>query len=247
MLSIIIITYNEEKNIERAIKSSKFADEIIVVDSYSTDNTCQIAKDLKAKVFQNKFKGYGNQKNYAITKCSNQWIFSLDADEEITEELQIEILSTIKKNENNYIYSVNRKTFFNGKWIKYGGWCPDYVSRLFKVETAKWNESNVHESLIPKDGSLPNKLNSSLNHFSFPTFMSQINTNIRYAKLGAKTLIETSNKPSIAKVVLKPLGKFIECYFIKKGFLDGKEGFFIAINASYSMYMKYSFAYFDEY
>jgi glycosyltransferase involved in cell wall biosynthesis len=256
-LSVAIITLNEGANIARAIKSASFADEIVVIDSNSQDDTVQRATTLGAKVFTCPFEGYGQQKNLAASHCRGDWIFSMDADEEITLELRSSILNIINHSIKNHflVYMVNRRTQFCGKWIKHGGWYPDFLARLYKKGHAKWTCPEVHEILEPisedvrseKSNKLIGYLDGHLNHYSFPNFLSQITTNIKYAKLGAKILLHQKGRaPYLLEMLTRPFFKFMECYFIKKGFMDGKYGLIIAINASYSVFMKYGLAYFSS-
>lgn len=242
-LSATIITFNEQKNIARAIRSLDFASEVIVIDSGSSDETCEIARELGALVFHNPFPGYGQQKNFAAQKASHQWILSIDADEEVTPELKESIINAISQDDPAPLMVINRRTSFCNKWIYHGGWYPDRLVRLYKKDQAKWTEPEVHEELkaIDSNTAHPPILKGHLNHYSFPTCQSQIETNIKYAKLGSETLL-TKGRPCLLKAVLKPIGKFIECYFLKMGILDGKAGLIIALNASYSIFMKYLFA-----
>ena len=247
-ISATIITFNEENNIARCIKSLSFVDEVIVVDSFSTDQTVKIAKQLGAKVIQHEFLGYGQQKNLAASHCQHEWILNIDADEEVDPDLgqQIRALNLGKPG----LYNLNRRTLFCGRWISHGGWYPDRVNRLYHKEFAKWTEPHVHEDLLPiTQGAQAQRLGGHLRHYSFPTIKSQIQTNLKYAELGAQDLIKrrSGKAPNLIAVCLRPLGKFIECYFLKRGFLDGREGFIIAINAAHSMFMKYSMAHLEGY
>ncbi|MFZ8933455.1 MAG: glycosyltransferase family 2 protein [Bacteriovoracaceae bacterium] len=244
-LSAVIITLNEASNIARAIKSVRFADEIIVIDSFSTDGTQQIAKKYGAKVIEHEFLGYGKQKNLAITHCQGEWILSIDADEEVTDQLKDSILKSIQSSRYQ-AYIIGRRTQFCGKWIYHGGWYPDKLLRLFKKDYADWTEPHVHEELLPKKGTSISELSGHLNHYSFPSVVSQVQTNLKYAPLGAQALWERKGRPSLALMIFRPIGKFLECFFIKKGFMDGTRGFIIAINAAYSMFLKYSIAYFNK-
>jgi len=244
-LSVIIITLNEESNIARAIKSASFADQIIVVDSHSTDQTTAIAKQMGAEVFSEAFRGYGQQKNYAVSKCSHQWIFWLDADEEVDSQLAQSINKAIQSDDSNF-YSLNRKTQFVDKWIQHGGWYPDHIIRLFKKSQGRFSEPQVHEKIVDLNDRQPSskKLEGHLLHYSFPTIQSQILTNSKYAALGAKHLLEKMpHGPSMFSLYIKPIGKFLECFFWKRGFLDGIHGFIIAINSAHGMFQKYSIAY----
>lgn len=243
-LSVTIITFNEERNIARAIKSANFADEIIIVDSGSSDKTVEIAQFLGAHVVHNPFRGYGEQKNFAASVCKGEWILNIDADEEITPKLQQSIKESLKLS--HPIFSISRRNNYCGKWIYHGGWYPDRRARLCKKGEANWSEPNVHEDLVAINGTSPIPLKGDLNHYSFPTIQSQISTNLKYAKLGGRELLRRKGRPALFKIFLKPFWKFIECYLLKFGFLDGLYGFVIAINAAHSLFLKYVFAYQGE-
>lgn len=249
-ISATIITFNEESNIKMCIESLAFCEEVIVVDSFSSDKTVEIAEALGAKVFKNPFAGYGQQKNFAADQATHEWILNIDADEEVTKELQIEIAEFYNQNNDvNIVYQTPRLTQYCGKWIRHGGWYPNYVTRFYHNQNARWTEPEVHESLAARNewGKLVvKKFKNHLHHYSFPTFKSQVEVNVKYAARGAQDLINRKvKKPGLLSVFIRPIGKFIECYLVKLGFLDGKEGLFIALNASYSMFVKYSIAYFD--
>ncbi len=249
-ISVAIITLNEEQNIERCLKSITFADEIIIVDSFSSDRTVEIAKKYHAKVFQEEFLGYGEQKNYAFSLCSCPWILSVDADEELSTELISSIKFILSQNYLNQddLYFIKRRTSFCKKFIYHGGWYPDILGRLGKRNKVYWTTPNVHEELkvIGHQSKSLNILDGHLNHYSFETYLSQVQTNVKYAKLGAKSLAEKKGRPSFFSTLIRPFFKFLECYFLKMGILDGKEGLIIAINASYSQFMKYSMAYWND-
>lgn len=245
-LSVIIIAYNEEANLARCLESVSFADEVIVVDSESQDRTREIAESYGAKVVIQKFLGYGQQKNLAASHATKTWIFGIDADEVVSAELKESILKVVKENPVDTMYQVKRLTNYCGKWIRHGGWYPDMVRRLFKNGEAKWTEPPVHEVLELKREGQIKVLEGDLLHYSFPTVKSQVLVNVKYAELGAHAyLAKKKRKPYLIELITRPFGKFIECYFLKLGLLDGKEGFVIAMNAAHSMFMKYSFAYFD--
>lgn len=252
-LAVTIITKNEENNIRAAIESVLFANEIIVVDSFSTDLTKQIVDSFgdKVKFYQNDFVGHGAQKNFAALQSNQDWIFNLDADERVDETLQHSIMRAIENPNGINIWQCKRKNFFCGKWIQYGGWYPDFNARLYKKEEAAFSTPKVHEILQAKNNKISQKmgtLQGNLLHYSFPHFASQIDTNVRYAYLGHFAIIEKnySHHKLILLMLVKPIGKFIECYFLKRGLLDGINGFVIAINASYSLFMKYSHAYYNK-
>lgn len=239
-ISAIVITLNEERNLERCLRSLDFVDEIVVVDSHSTDRTVEIAKKFEAKVIEQDFMGYGQQKNFAVTHATGDWVFWIDADEEVSPELKVSITEAINQDQ-VHLFKTDRLTYFCAKPIWHGGWYPDHVARLFKKGKAVFTEPEVHEELVLKEPGPTGLLKGYLHHYSFQTVESQVRTNVKYARLGAAKM----KRPNLMAVLVRPFWKFIECYFFKLGFLDGRSGLLIAINASYSMFMKYSFAYMD--
>ena len=240
-ISATLITLNEEKNIAAAIKSLHWVDEIIVVDAFSSDNTVEIAKKLGAKVYTNSWSGYGQQKNFAHSKATHPWVLNIDADERVTQILATEIKEIMQNPTSVDGYYISRKTFFLGKWIKFGGWFPNYTLRLSKRSCSSWTEPHIHETLTVNG--ITKKLSASLYHYTFTDINDQVLTNLKYSQFGYKTLLSKKVKPSLVNLILKPIGKFFETYFLKRGFLDGIPGFIISVNASYSMFLKYSYYY----
>lgn len=237
-LSLVVITLNEEKNIERCLKSVPFASEIIVVDSGSQDRTQEIAKSFGAKVFTEKFRGFGAQKNFAAQHTSNDWILSLDADEALSPELAEQIQHVLNSpEEQEDAYSMPRLSFHMGRWIRHGGWYPDRQIRLYNKSRAKWDSQPVHEKIIAARVS---KLPGALHHWVFRDLHHQIETNNRYSGLGADRLVEEGWPFSLMKLLFKPWSKFLETYILKRGFLDGMPGFIIAVGAAYSVFLKYA-------
>jgi len=234
-ISAAIITFNEETNIKRCIDSLDFCDEIVVVDSQSSDNTVEIAKKLSAKVIDQKFLGHIAQKQLAVESCTHDWILSLDADEEVSTMLRESILSCDFKNDG---YSMDRVSFHLGRWIRHGGWYPDSKIRLFNKTKAYWGGYNPHDKVIV-DGSV-GKLRGDLKHYVFKDLRENIDTNNSYSSIMAEDLHKNGKKFSYIRLFLKPAGKFIETYIYKRGFQDGMAGFIIAIGAAYSMFLKYA-------
>lgn len=247
-LSVTIITLNEQDQITNAINSVKWAAEILVVDSGSTDRTVEIATKLGAKVVQRPWPGYGQQKNFAQEQARFDWVLNLDADETIPVALAEEIAGKIKKSLSGEDVGTGfycpRKTFYLGRGIKYGGWYPNYLMRLADRRVSHWTEPFVHEEL--KTRGAISYLKNSIHHNSFLSIRDQILTNLRLSFLGSRQLTEAGQRASIPKLCLKPVGKFIECYFIKLGFLDGLLGFIIAINAAHSIFLKHAFLFEDK-
>jgi len=243
-LSVTIITLNEEQNLGRALESVKWADEVLVVDSGSTDKTLDIARDFGAKVLKNPWTGYGQQKNFAQDHATHPWILNLDADECVPPLLATEIQKRLEQIGTGECqargFYLPRKTYYLGRWIQHGGWYPNYLVRLADRNHARWTEPRVHEELRP-DGPVE-KLETPLEHYTFSGIRDQILTNLRFSQLGSQ---ELKNKAGgrflLARMLLKPLGKFLETYVLKKGFLDGVPGLIIAVNAAHSMFLKHAF------
>ena len=225
-LSVVIITKNEEQFLADAIKSSLFADEVLVLDSGSTDNTCTIAKNLGVRVEYQKWLGFGPQKNKAIELAIHDWVFVLDSDERITIELQQEIL-TILQNPTVDGYHVARLNNFFGKDIRTCGLYPDYSIRLFNRNKGRFNDVAVHESV--QIGSTTEKLKNHMVHLAYETVDEFITKQKKYAALSHK-------KKNRIKAFISPPWTFFKLYFIKLGFLDGWHGFTIA-----KLYAQYTF------
>ncbi|MDY0051450.1 MAG: glycosyltransferase family 2 protein [Aliarcobacter sp.] len=225
-LSIVIITKNEENFIYDAIKSSLFADEVLVLDSGSLDKTCEIAKELGTKVYFQEWLGFGAQKNKAVELATNNWVFVLDSDERITLELENEICE-ILKNPNKDGYFIARLNNFFGKNIKTCGLYPDYSIRLFDKTKAKFNEVLVHESVQLKSN--VGYLKNHMIHLAYESIEEFIQKQNKYSSLNHK-------KKSLIKAIINPYWTFFKLYILKKGFLDGWHGFVIS-----KLYAQYTF------
>lgn len=239
-LSLAIICLNEATNIERCIRSVPFADEVIVVDSGSSDGTPEIAAKLGAKVFSEEWRGFRAQKQRATDLCSHNWILSLDADEALSPESAAELETLLRSNhlDNFDGYSFPRLSFNLGRWIRHGGWHPDLQLRLFDRTRASWQGGDkVHERVSAKN---IHRLENSIFHYPFANLADQIETNNRYSGLGAEELKAKGKRFSVTKLMFKPWSKFIESYFIKRGFMDGLPGFIIAVGAAYSVFLKFA-------
>ncbi len=243
-LSVVIITKNEEANIERCIRScQKVSTDIVVVDATSEDRTVQIAQNLGARVYQKEWIGYGANKNFGNEKALNKWILSLDADEELDEDLIRNIQNLAL--ETNTVYSLNRMTKLGETNVQYSGWHPLFMPRIFNRNDAKWNDAKVHESLVLPKNVILKKINGLIIHYSFPTQESLVTKLDHYAQLRAKEWIATQKPPSKLKRMIGPLGRFFTTFFFKRGFLDGSIGYFIA--KSEADMVKKSYYYFDQY
>lgn len=242
-LSVTLITLNEAGNIRAAIESVQWADEIIVVDSGSTDPTLEIASEMGARVFRNPWLGYGQQKNFAQNQATHDWVLNIDADERVPDSLAQEICLVLEKVQMGGLravgFSIPRKTYYLGRWIKYGGWYPNYLVRLAHRKSASWTEPQVHEEL--RVGGPIEVLRNPLDHESFPSIHHQVMTNLNFSKLGGEELKRTGQRASYGKLLFKPVGKFLETYLLKRGFLDGLPGFIISVNAAHSIFLKYAY------
>ncbi len=234
-ISATIITFNEEAKIADAIKSVAFADEILVVDSESTDRTREIATSLGAKVVVQKWLGFAKQKQFAVENAAHDWIFSLDADERISEELKDEILNL---NPQADAYKIPRLSFYLNQPIRHGGWYPDWQIRFFNRQKARWKDLLIHES-VETDGKVE-KLKGDILHFSVED-MAHHHRMIgeRYAPLAARQMFERGRRTSKLKIYTAGLTAFLQTFVVKAGFLDGFAGFCIARFAAHHAFLKH--------
>ncbi len=236
-ISLVIVTLNEEKNIGRCLKSAPWADEILVLDSGSQDRTTEIAQNLGARVFSEPWRGYGPQKHRAAELAKNDWVFAIDADEEISADLSAEIVKKFSQLNSSTAYRIPRKSFYLGRWILHGGWYPDFQTRLFHRRFHQWNDQVIHEKVEAKS---QENFSFSILHYVFRDVSQHVITNNRYSELQAQQHLANGGKFSWFKFLTKPMSKFLECYFLKLGFLDGFAGYFIAVSAAYSVFIRWA-------
>ncbi|MCX6189720.1 MAG: glycosyltransferase family 2 protein [Bacteroidetes bacterium] len=239
-LSAVIITFNEEKNIERCLQSlAGIADEIVVIDSNSTDNTKIICEKFKARVINHLFEGHIEQKNFAITQAVFPHILSLDADESLDEILRSEILS-VKNSFTVEGYTMNRMTNYAGQWIKHCGWYPDVKLRLWDSRKGQWGGLNPHDKFEMFNSKAPLKhLKGNILHYSYYHVAEHQSRAIRYAEIAAKGMYEKGVTISTPMIYVKTISKFIRNYILNLGFLDGKNGFLICKITAYETWFKY--------
>ncbi len=239
-ISAVIITYNEERNIRRCIESLQdIADEVLVVDSFSTDRTEDICREMGAVFLQHEFKGHIEQKNYALDKAGHDFILSLDADEALSDELR-ESVRSAKNNWDSDGYSLNRLTSYCGKWIRHCGWYPDVKIRLWDRRKGRWGGTNPHDRVEMKEGSTVKHLNGELLHYSYHSIAQQVAQMNSFSDLAARAAYEKGKKAYFIKdILLNPPGTFLKMYFLQRGFLDGYYGFVISANSSFSKFLKY--------
>ncbi|WP_209390542.1 glycosyltransferase family 2 protein [Chryseobacterium sp. RR2-3-20] len=241
-ISALLIVFNEEKNIEEALKTVEFADEIIVLDSFSTDSTVEIIKTKfpKVQLYQNRFEDFTKQRNLCISYAKNEWILFLDADERITPELKNDILKEIKKPITQKAYFFKRKFFFKGEKVNYSGTQNDKNIRLFKREVAHYDEhKRVHEGLDTVEN--PGVLEHYLLHYSFDSYESYHDKVIHYSKLKAKDLYEKKIKYRLIKQLSKSIFNFFKMYILKLGILDGRKGITLSYLSALSSFKTYEF------
>lgn len=235
-LGVVIITKNEEKNIARCLESVKWADEVIVVDSGSTDKTLEIAQSYGVKVYHQDWLGFGEQKNIAIGKASSTWLLALDADEVITDELKKSILSVIENNQHS-VYKFKRLSQFCGQWIHHGDWGRDVITRLFKRTEAKYSNDIIHERLITTHN--PQLISGILLHYSQDSITSSLKKMNDYSDGTSTILWQKGKQTSLIKANLHKHWTFLRGFIMRLGFLDGKRGYLIAKLSAYGSYFKY--------
>ncbi len=236
-ITALAITYNEEENVERYFESLSFADEIIFVDSQSTDKTIEIAERLGVKVIQRKFDDFSNQRNFAIEQASHDWILFFDLDEIISKDLELEIKSIVQKPDDKVAFYIRRKFYFMSKLIRYGGWQNDKAIRLFNKQHCQYNGNLVHELVqsTGKTGVLKNKLH----HYSYKNFDNYNDKLNLYSKLQAENLFFLKQKPNLYHFFIRPTYRFLWQYIFRLGILDGKTGFILAYIHSFSVFKRY--------
>ena len=239
-LSAVVITLNEERNLARCLSSLKqVANDIVVVDSHSTDATAKIAREFGANFILHKWQGYSRTKNFANTQAKYNWIISLDADEELSQELIASILELKSQKNHQYFYKIHRRANYYGHWVRYSGCQNDIKVRLFDRRKALWKGDYVHEELTfscPKKISL---LKGYCNHYTVCTEEEYLRTIERYSSLGAAQLFEKGRKTNWLAIGLRSVIEFLKKYILKGGFLDGRIGFLISRNSAKAYFLRY--------
>jgi len=239
--SVVIITHNEEKNIEKCLQSVEgIADEIVVIDSFSTDGTKNICLAYGVRFIQHAFEGYIEQKNFALAQAGNDYVLSLDADEAIDEILKQHILAEKQQGFGYDAYEMNRCNYFCGRWIRHGSWYPDRKTRLINRQKASWGGTNPHDKLILQAPATLKRLTGDILHYTYYTLEELAAQTNRFTTIQATAMFNENKKGGYLKLCFNPLAAFISGYFIKRGFLDGYDGFVIARSVAYSTMLKYA-------
>ncbi len=238
-ISAVIITYNEEEHLHKCLTSLiDIVDEIIVVDSLSTDRTKEICKYFNTKFIQQKFLGYIEQKNFALKHTSYQYILALDGDEALSEELKKSILD-VKKNWVFDGYYCNRLNNYCGQWIKHSDWYPDRKLRLFKKDAGDWKGINPHDKFVLNDQKNVGKLKGNLLHWIYRDYKEHNEKVERFSTIAAKAYFDEGVKSSLWKIIYRPVWAFFKAYFLRLGFLDGLNGFIICVQTYNVTFLKY--------
>ncbi|MBW4027141.1 MAG: glycosyltransferase family 2 protein [Acidobacteria bacterium] len=242
-LSVAIITRNEEANLARTLRSVSWADEVVLADSGSTDATLAIARDHNATIYEEAWRGFGVQKNFALAQCSGDWLLSLDADEEVSPELQREIQALLSEEPEYKAYSLPRRNLFLGRWMRHGGYYPDRKLRLFERGAARFEERVVHET-VSYSGPC-GQLKGDLIHHAYPDLDGYIEHMNRYSTLGAGAAHMRGSTGQgllsfLGNTVLNPAATFVYNYGLRLGFLDGREG--LLLHLYHSAYVSWKYA-----
>jgi len=239
-VSVCIVACNEEKNIGGCLESVSWADEIIVVDSFSADRTVELAKRFTDRVIQRKWSGYLDQKKFAIGLARNEWVLLLDADEQISEKLAGEIRDELTENKGLYNgYCFPRKLYYLGRWIKRGEWYPDYKLRLFRKSAARITGMEPHDSIVLEEGGTK-RLGGDILHYSYKDIAAQMTTLNRYSSISAGEMYKAGVKAPLARMFLHPVCRFMTAYIFRRGFMDGVPGMMIAVVNSFYVFLKYA-------
>jgi glycosyltransferase involved in cell wall biosynthesis len=240
-LSVVVITLNAEAHVERCLKSVSWADDIVVLDSGSTDRTRDIAQSLGARVFNEEWRGFGPQKRRVTELALHDWVLSLDADEGLSEKAALELRHLLEYEPDRLAahdaFRFPRISFHLGRWIRHGGWYPDWQMRLYDRRRTGWSDDVLHEKVVASSfGTFKNPIE----HWVFKDAADQVQTNNRYSTLGAEQLLKKGRRFSLFNLIVKPKVKFFETYIWKRGFLDGMPGFIIAVGAAYSVFLRWA-------
>ena len=235
-IGALVLTYNEADNIKDCLERLDWVQQLVVIDSYSNDNTVKLAKECTTEVYKREFDDFASQRNFGLDKLETEWVLVVDADERVTLELKKEIVKTLE-NSKAEAYQIPRKNYFLGRWIKYCGWYPDYTLRLFKRNNNRYS-GLVHEGLDIRGA--VNKLETPLIHYTYSNLESYLAKINHYTTLDAQKKYQAGQKKGLLYILLRPVLEFIKKYFLKKGFLLGAQGLILSILSAYYQFLKYA-------
>lgn len=238
-ISAIVVCYNEEERIEACLESLHWCDEIVVVDSFSTDRTPEICRRYTERFLQRAWTGYRDQKAFAHSQASKDWVLLVDSDERVTPELRAEIEAELMLQNGRYAgYAVPRLVYYLGRWWRRGGWYPDYDVRLFRRERATWGGSDPHEKILV-DGPI-RRLRNPLHHYSYRNIDDHLQRINRFTSISAQELYKRGVRWRLSDALARPVGRFFRSYLLKRGFMEGFAGFYIAATAAVYVFLKYA-------
>ncbi|MFQ5715521.1 MAG: glycosyltransferase family 2 protein [Nitrospinales bacterium] len=237
-VSVTIIAFNEESNIERCLESVKWADEIVVLDGHSEDRTVELCRRFTDQVFQEDWNGFGRQKNLCAARASHRWILNIDADEVVSSACAEEIRRELDKGPAHTVYRFPRKNYFGKRWVRYGGWYPDHIARFYDKTRAAFTETRVHEKLFPDTNA--GVFNNPLEHYSYRDMAAYVARQNRYSTLFAQEMMERGKTAAWSDVCLRPPAAFMKSYLLRQGFREGFLGLFLAAAAGFYTFLKYA-------
>jgi glycosyltransferase involved in cell wall biosynthesis len=234
-----VVCFNEENNIGACLDSLRWCDEIVVVDSFSTDGTVEICRRYTDRVMQKAWAGYRDQKAFAHSQATKDWVLLVDSDERVTPELRDEIRQVLAQDNNDYSgYELPRLVFYLNRWWRRGGWYPDYDVRLFRRERATWGGSDPHEKIIV-DGKV-RRLRNPLHHFTYRNIEDHVARINRFTSISSDELRKSGQRWRLADALFRPAARFFRSYVLKQGFREGFAGFYVAVTAAMYVFLKYA-------
>lgn len=236
-ISAVVITLNEESNIQKCLESLDFCAELLVVDSGSSDETVNIARGMGANVIHQEWLGFGKQKQFSVTHAKHDWVLCLDADEWLSDELIQSIKALFETSPGGSLYQFARRDFFLGRWLSHGGY-PEYSPRLFNRNHARWSDDMVHETVITKESA--ETCAGDLMHHTSDSLAHSISKRTEYGNMQVIDMYERGVRPNIAKLVFSPIARFLKLYLLRQGFRDGVPGFVLATISSFFCFYKYA-------
>ena len=238
-VSAIIVCFNEEERIKDCLESVRWCDEIVVVDSFSTDRTPEICRRYTERFIQKEWAGYRDQKAFAHSQATKDWVLLIDSDERVTPALRDEIREFLARDACEYSgFAVPRLVFYLARWWHRGGWYPDYDVRLFRRDRAAWGGSDPHEKILV-DGRI-GRLKNPLHHFSYRNIEDHVQRINRFTSISSRELCKEGSKWRLSDALLRPAGRFFRSYFLKRGFMEGFAGFYVAVTAAVYVFLKYA-------
>jgi len=235
-LSACLITFNEERNVLDCLESIKWADEIVVVDSYSADRTVELAARYTERVLQREWRGINEQRQFCLEQATGDWVLCVDADERVTPRLRDEIQGLLKSGPSCAAYAIPRKTFYLGRWIRHCGWYPGYKVRLFRRDAGRFGDNDPHDKVLI-DGAV-GKLRSDLEHYTYRDLVHHASTVNSFSTTAAERLHRLGKRGSLWAMAFKPPWRFVWQYVLRGGFLDGGPGLIICIMSAYSVFLR---------